>query len=607
MTLRRASLCVAFAAIAGASFAQTIPTFSWTQTIPGFPGPVGASVSNNGQLVAFTTFGSNLVAVLNTGTGSIVREVEITPILAGGRDTAFTPDSENIGVSINNTSGNLGQIQIFRISDGALVRTFEVPAADASTQIAGFGFNTAGTEVIGVSRFSRKTYVWDYATGNVLADSPPAGSAGLVNHAAVSADGSLIAIGLNQSSNNLWLVNRTTIGDPAVSYVGYATSINGVAISYDNQKLAAAGFWEGGTTGKARVWNIGTPASPAWTADFAGSSIAHVIFSRDNQQVVATGRFPDSTPRIQFYSAADGTLLQSFNVADPQVGVQDVVFSIDNSTVFVGAENNTLYAFANPNQSSSERSTLLWEGPNSGPLPRLLVAWRIDGTAISLPTVVIDVAPADWSVRTFGPLTAANSTLVWQNTNPAFSIPGLVALWDVAESGTPSPAGTVGAPPAFNWQVRGLADVDGDGAQDLIWFNIDNQGVAIWFRDEAGVITGTAFVGTAVSTWNLVGAANSISGSAQILFQDSASNAIAYYSVDETGSIFETVLLGFAPNADWQARGLGDIDGSRAVVFINTATQQVAFWNFDTSGNVTATGTIDVAPAGWNLLGIGQL
>jgi hypothetical protein len=196
---------------------------------------------------------------------------------------------------------------------------------------------------------------------------------------------------------------------------------------------------------------------------------------------------------------------------------------------------------------------------------------------------------------------------VWQNTNFAFSIPGLVALWDVAANGTPSPAGIVGAPPAFNWQVRGLADVNGNGAQDLVWFDIDNQGVAIWFRNPAGVITGTAFVGTAASTWDLVGAANSISGSAQILFQDGASNAIAYYSVDSAGAIIETVLLGFAPNADWRARGLGDINGSRAVVFINTATQLVAYWNFNASGVVTTTGTIDVAPAGWNLIGIGKL
>jgi hypothetical protein len=251
-------------------------------------------------------------------------------------------------------------------------------------------------------------------------------------------------------------------------------------------------------------------------------------------------------------------------------------------------------------------SSLLWEGPNSGPLPRLLVMWRTENAQVVLPTVVIDVAPPTWQVRSFGDINNNNSTeLVWQNTDPGFSIPGLVAFWSLDNNGVPLPAGTGGAPPSFDWQIRAVADIDGNGTLDFVWYNVNTQGVAVWLRNSSGDVIGTPFVGTAPSTWDLRGAGELTGTNNQIVFQDAASNAIAYWTVDATGTLVGSVVVGFAPNSDWQTRGIADLNGP-SIVFVNTATNLVAYWNIAPDGSVSGTGVLEQGPAGWNLLGTGR-
>lgn len=287
--------------------------------------------------------------------------------------------------------------------------------------------------------------------------------------------------------------------------------------------------------------------------------------------------------------------------------VTSIIENTSNQYLVVGLTDGAVQTYNRLN--SNLGNSIYWEGPNSGPLPRLMVIWNIQNGAVVLPSIVIDVAPADWQVRTVGDITGSGpSDLIWQNTNPGFSIPGLIAYWGVEPNGTPFPAGTGGAPPSFDWQIRGFSDMNGNGIPDFTWLNVVTGQIAIWFRDSSGTVTSTTLVGIRPPGWRLAVASQSfIFGGGQIWFQNSSTGAVTYWQLAPSGAVEGSISVG-NPGLQWELSGAGTFSNNAfGLLFRNTSSNQLAYWNVAWPGDVLSTGTLGSAPTGWKIIGVGNL
>jgi hypothetical protein len=237
-----------------------------------------------------------------------------------------------------------------------------------------------------------------------------------------------------------------------------------------------------------------------------------------------------------------------------------------------------------------------------------MVAWQIKNNSVVLPIVVIDVAPADWQVRALGKKQLDQpSSLIWQNTNPSFSIPGLIAFWNIDPSGTPSPGGTGGAPPNFNWQISAFTDLDGNQTDDVLWINTATNEIAIWYRDGSGNVYSTVVVGIKPAGFRLATGVDTLgTGSGQLWFQNISTGAVYVWFLNTSGGIVSSELVG-SPGPDWELSGVGRFTSNLpSLLFRNTFTNQVATWELART-LIVRSATIGVAPAGWKIIGVGNL
>lgn len=565
---------------------------------------------------------------------------------SGSRVVAFSPDGSRM-VSAPHTVTN--QVYIFNTALGTIATTISLPNSEDRGHDFAYSpdgtvlyiYTRASTGPTGVSRVTR----WDANTGTsagspFLATSSGAEISQINGGISLSPDGSLLAF-LN-GNNRIVTIFTTSDGNTfAESSQLPGTSVTNIRFTPDGSNLI---FCTRGT-GNDAIHRMPLTASsltvaessniPTGTAGFvavapngefavvraqtqlvryslpnisatptvlgpnlsASSNTTFVDISPDST-MVTTGSSDDGV--IIRSTATGATIAQLLGIV--QV-VQPVRFSPDgNHLGFMNTSGESFYASLSG--ISGIGGTIFWEGPNSGPLPRLMVGWRTLNGTVVLPTVVIDVAPTDWQVRTVGPLVPGDTdSLIWQNTNPNFSIPGLIAIWNLASDGTPSPGGTGGAPPSIEWQVRAFRDLNSDGFSDLLWVNSATGQVVIWYIDSNGDVSGTVAVGVVPSGWSLVTAGTEN----RLFFQNNTTTQVAYWTIDNTGAVTSTTTVGF-PGANWSLQGFGAFDnGNPALLFRNTSSNLLAYWDVDAAGAVTGTGTLGEAPAGWSIIGVGRL
>jgi hypothetical protein len=57
-----------------------------------------------------------------------------------------------------------------------------------------------------------------------------------------------------------------------------------------------------------------------------------------------------------------------------------------------------------------------------------------------------------------------------------------------------------------NWRIVGVADMNMDQRPDLVWQNVVNGGIGVWFMNGVSIIYGTRFTPPSVSdpNWRIV-------------------------------------------------------------------------------------------------------
>ncbi|MFN7171837.1 MAG: hypothetical protein ACK4P3_03505 [Fimbriimonadaceae bacterium] len=259
----------------------------------------------------------------------------------------------------------------------------------------------------------------------------------------------------------------------------------------------------------------------------------------------------------------------------------------------------------NPIAFDNLGSTILWEGPNSGPLPRLLVLWATPQGVVQLPVVVIDIAPAGWEVQTLGRNDMDETDdIVW--FNPSNQLAG---FWNLDPSGVPTFGGLAGAAPSADWRIVGLDSVNDNDVSDIVWYNTATRQVAAWYRNMDGTIFSTQLIAEGPDGWVLRAAKNvNTTAGVELFWQNSTTGAIVFWTVDTNGNVINSTPVGIA-GTEWVLVGVGTYGGiNPSLTFFNTTNNLVAYWNISpVDGSVTSTNVVDAGPTGWMPKGVGRI
>jgi hypothetical protein len=112
----------------------------------------------------------------------------------------------------------------------------------------------------------------------------------------------------------------------------------------------------------------------------------------------------------------------------------------------------------------------------------------------------------------------------------------------------------------LDWEINGIADMNGDGWLDLIWRHYTNGGVAAWFMNDTGLVQAARMTPSASADldWHIVGAADvNRDGETDLLWQHYTDGRLGIWHMNGV-ELLEAALLtsNVASNVDWRIVGV---------------------------------------------------
>jgi hypothetical protein len=143
---------------------------------------------------------------------------------------------------------------------------------------------------------------------------------------------------------------------------------------------------------------------------------------------------------------------------------------------------------------------------------------------------------------------------------------------------------TPSAVASSSWQIRGLADFDGDGKGDILWHNSSTGALYVWFMDGPNQSSGAFLTPASVpnTSWRVQGVAD-LSGDVKpdILWRNTSTGQLYAWFMDGTARSSGSFLSPPAvANSSWQIRGLDDFDsdGRPDILWHNRSTGALYVW-----------------------------
>jgi hypothetical protein len=319
----------------------------------------------------------------------------------------------------------------------------------------------------------------------------------------------------------------------------------------------------------------------------------------DNADFAASQPMTESPPGSGHYVGTQSLGLESSTRA---AGAGSVLFRVNCPDGTQWAGNGAIYA--------SDIADVMWLHKPSG----TLLEWQIDRDAntVATPTLGWSCGPdcqAQWKVVGSGDLNGDDrADLLWYNASS-----GQLGPWLI---GTASPYSVTG--PLVNrtrvsnandpWRVVGVADLNGDGYNDVLWHNVKTGVLQEWFLDGANKVTGDRNVDWTCSTacsnsWLAVGLGDfNADGHVDILWRDRDDDLVGTWNLDATGHVLTNPLLPQCQcGGTWEV-GVGDAngDGFSDLYWFNPASGVVTTWLLDQYGNRGSVHTLNSTcpPAG---------
>jgi hypothetical protein len=227
------------------------------------------------------------------------------------------------------------------------------------------------------------------------------------------------------------------------------------------------------------------------------------------------------------------------------------------------------------------RTDLLWYNAYTGGI----VAWFLN--ADSQPQIVSygQYAPnSGWT-----PLGARDvngdgcADVFWYNRNT-----GSIVAWFINGSARLAQVSYLAVPPTSGWVPAGLADFNGDGRTDLLWYNAYTGGIIAWLLRGSSILQEAHYgTNTPNSGWTPLGIEDvSGDGRADLLWYHTYTGQVRAWLING-GSVSKDVPYGtLNPTAGWAPIGLDDFNGDGRIdlLWYNRFTNATTTWLLYGSG-----------------------
>ncbi|MCK1305757.1 FG-GAP-like repeat-containing protein [Bradyrhizobium sp. 45] len=230
-----------------------------------------------------------------------------------------------------------------------------------------------------------------------------------------------------------------------------------------------------------------------------------------------------------------------------------------------------------------------------------VAVWELNGTSV-LASPQVGTMASGFHFASAGDFNGDGKTdlLMLNDTTHALQ----VWLMDGTQVTSESTIGTISA--SAGWRFSNLGDFNGDGKSDLLLLNDATHGVAVWLMDGTQV-TANPQIGTmsAFAGWRFAdtGDFNADGKSDLMLFNDNT-HGVAVWELNGT-QIIAGPQVGVAASGDSYAR-LEDINGDNKsdILFQNNTTHVLTAWEMNGT-QIAASGQIGAvnAASGWHLVG----
>jgi hypothetical protein len=249
-------------------------------------------------------------------------------------------------------------------------------------------------------------------------------------------------------------------------------------------------------------------------------------------------------------------------------------------------------------------SDVLFENNSTGGV----AIWEMNGNGVNIAASSgVGSVGAGWQIAGAGDFNGDYmNDLLWFNSST-----GGVALWEMNGSQIISSVGIGSVGTNSQWQIGGLADFYGDNHNDILWFNSNTGDVALWDMNGSQIIS-SAGVGSigANSGWQIGGVADFYGDNHNdILWFNSNTGGVALWDMNGSQIISSVGIGSLGANSGWQVGGVGDFYGDHHedILWFDPSTGGVALWELNGSQIISSVGIGSVgANTGWHIAGVGN-
>jgi ELWxxDGT repeat protein len=128
------------------------------------------------------------------------------------------------------------------------------------------------------------------------------------------------------------------------------------------------------------------------------------------------------------------------------------------------------------------------------------ILWTDTTTPLASPAQIQTLADQTWKIGAVGDLNKDGvADIIWRNSN------GTNAVWLLNSSGgLVVPSFAIDPLVDSNWEIKGLADFNADGNQDLLWYHKTNGAVVAWYLNSSYATASSAVLTTLPNaTWDI--------------------------------------------------------------------------------------------------------
>lgn len=248
--------------------------------------------------------------------------------------------------------------------------------------------------------------------------------------------------------------------------------------------------------------------------------------------------------------------------------------------------------------TETQRSNLWWRNPGA----QAAGIWRMNGVENVGATVYGGVG-AEWRVRGIADLDDdGEDDIIWRNTQT-----GEVGFW-LLKNGLQARTGAYGA--GLEWDLVAIDDFDGNNRVDLLWRNTVTNAIGFWLMD--GTERRSANAREIPAGWLPVLTLDADGDTkADIFWRNTITGEAGLWLMDGMNPK-QGGQAGYAVGLDWTVQGVGDFnnDGNEDIVWRQTGTNTIrgtgtlGFWLMNRT-NITHAWAIG-APMDWNIAAIGD-